>query len=85
MVPRPGSGAWNVGAYQFSSGATTPGNPCDVNGDVTVNVADVQGEVNQALGTSACKNDINQDGSCNVIDVQRVVNASLGGQCVTTP
>jgi len=59
--------------------------PCDVNGDGTVNVADVQGEVNQALGISTCKNDINLDGQCNVIDVQRVVNAAMGGQCVTTP
>ena len=58
---------------------------CDVNGDGNTNVADVQAEVNQALGISACANDINQDGACNVIDVQRVVNAALGGQCVTTP
>jgi len=58
---------------------------CDVNKDGSTNVADVQGEVNQALGASACANDINQDGVCNVVDVQRVVNAALGGQCVTTP
>ena len=58
---------------------------CDVNKDGSTNVADVQGEVNQALGSAPCTNDINQDGSCNVIDVQRVVNAAMGGQCVTTP
>ena len=75
----------------YGTSTTTPPPPppttsvCDVNGDGSVNVADVQGEVNQALGASACANDINQDGVCNVIDVQRVVNAALGGTCATTP
>jgi len=58
---------------------------CDVNGDGTANVADVQGEVNQALGISTCKNDLNQDGQCDVLDVQLVVNAALGGPCGTNP
>jgi len=80
-TPRPTIGAWDVGAFQFSSSGS-PSSACDVNKDGSTNVADVQGEVNQALGISACANDINQDGSCNVIDVQRVVNAALGGQCV---
>ena len=62
---------------------STAGSTCDLNGDGYTNVADVQGEVNQALGISACKNDINLDGSCNVVDVQRVVNAALGGTCIT--
>ena len=57
--------------------------PCDVNKDNATNVVDVQGMVNQALGTAACAADINKDGACNVIDVQRVTNAALGGACVS--
>lgn len=60
-----------------------PTNACDLNGDGTSNVIDVQLEVNMALGLSLCTGDINKDSQCNVIDVQRVVNAALGGQCVS--
>ena len=56
---------------------------CDVNGDGSTNVVDVQLEVNQALAMTSCTADINKDGMCNVIDVQRVVNAALGGACVS--
>jgi len=62
--------------------ASSSPSACDVNKDGFTNVADVQGEVNQALGSAPCANDINQDGVCNVIDVQLVVNAALGGTCV---
>jgi len=62
----------DIGAYQ-SGGATPPPTACDVNRDGTMNVLDVQLEVNQALGITPCTSDINQDGQCNVIDVQRVV------------
>jgi hypothetical protein len=81
------AGAWDVGAYQFTSGAPPPPPPsastCDVNNDGTTNVVDVQQEVNQALGIASCTADINKDGQCTVVDVQRVVNAALGGQCVS--
>jgi hypothetical protein len=85
---RGADGTWDIGAYEFSSGAPPPppppsGSVCDVNGDGTTNVVDVQQEVNQALALATCKGDINKDGQCTVIDVQRVVNAALGGQCVT--
>jgi hypothetical protein len=53
--------------------------PCDVNGDGAINVADVQLEVNMALGISPCTN---ASGTCTVVSVQRVVNAALGGACV---
>jgi hypothetical protein len=56
---------------------------CDMNGDASTNVSDVQLCVNQAIGTIACTTgDIDGSGACNVVDVQRVVNAALGGQCV---
>jgi len=40
-----------------------------VNGDGMTNVADVQLEVNMALGISSCTN---PSGTCTVVSVQRV-------------
>jgi len=54
---------------------------CDVNGDGTTNVSDVQLIVNQALGIVSNRCDINADGQTNVLDVQMVVNATLGLGC----
>jgi hypothetical protein len=54
---------------------------CNVDGGSTVAVADVQGIVNQAFGTSAKANDVNSDGVVNVVDVQAVINAALGLGC----
>ena len=52
---------------------------CDVNGDGSVNVTDVQLAVNQALGTATCgAGNVNGDAACNVTDVQLVVNKALG-------
>jgi hypothetical protein len=67
----------------YGAGSGPPPISCDVNGDGSSNVVDVQLGVNQALGLAACTADINQDNVCNVIDVQRLVNAALGGQCVS--
>jgi len=80
-------GDWNAAArpaleIRWGDGAAQP-SACDVNGDGSTNVVDVQLQVNQALGIVACTSDINRDGACNVIDVQRVVNAALGGACVS--
>src|SRR6185312_3522026 len=62
------------------------GNACDLNGDKTTNVADVQVCVNQALGVVPCTNaDLQGNGQCNAIDVQRVVNSALGQTCVVGP
>jgi hypothetical protein len=78
--------------YQLGSGTPPPppppppGSRCDVNGNGSTDVNDVQQCVNQVIGPTVCSTgDINQDGSCTVVDVQRVVNATLGGQCVITP
>ena len=47
--------------------------------DGSVNVADVQLAVNQALAITACSTgDVNGDAVCNVSDVQLVVNKALG-------
>ncbi len=57
---------------------------CDLNGDGTVNVVDVQLAINQALGLAACTTaDLQQNGQCNVIDVQRIIDMVLGGSCLT--
>jgi len=55
-----------------------------LNGDGTVNVADVQIAVNEALGLSPCTMNLDGTGTCDVADVQRVIAAALGGTCVVT-
>jgi len=60
--------------------------PCDLNGDGSVNVVDVQVSINKALGLVPCgAGDLDGNGSCNVIDVQRLITASLGGSCRLGP
>jgi len=54
---------------------------CDINSDGNVNVADVQLEINQALGVIPGLNDIGHYGWVNVADVQIVINAALGLGC----
>ena len=74
----------NANGFPNPSVTTASGSACDLNGDGSTNVSDVQLCVNQAIGAQSCTTgDINKDGVCNVIDVQRDVNAALGGQCVT--
>ena len=59
-------------------------NSCDLNGDGTVNTADVQAAINMALGLSPCTANIAGPNTCNVEVVQRVINASLGEACLTS-
>jgi hypothetical protein len=59
------------------------GGACDVGGEITVGIGDVQSIINQAIGTSPPLNDLNQDGVVNVTDVQIVMNAALGKACTT--
>ena len=54
---------------------------CDINGNGTVTVADVQLEINEALGTAPGGNDLNEDGVVNAVDVQIVINAVLNLGC----
>jgi len=55
--------------------------PCDVNQDAVVDVVDVQGVINEALGVTPSINDLNQDGTVNTVDIQLVMNAALGLGC----
>jgi hypothetical protein len=57
---------------------------CDVNGDGTVGVVDVQTMINEALGTLPGVNDLNQDGLVNIVDIQMVIDAALGMGCTLT-
>lgn len=56
-------------------------NPCDVSGDGSVSIADVQLAINRALGSAAGGIDVNSDGVWDVRDVQTVINASQGRGC----
>ena len=54
---------------------------CDLNGDGSVSVADVQLIINEALGVIPAVHDLNHDGVVNVVDVQKEINAALGLGC----
>ncbi|HTR37099.1 MAG TPA: dockerin type I domain-containing protein [Bryobacteraceae bacterium] len=80
---QPSTGGGGGGAGGTGTG-TTP--TCDLNGDGSVNVVDVQIAINQALGIAVCSTaDLQQNGQCNAVDVQRLINAALGGACATGP
>ncbi len=59
--------------------------PCDFNGNGTVNVQDVQLAIDMALGLTTCTANIDGSGVCNVVVVQRIINTALGEPCVTGP
>jgi uncharacterized repeat protein (TIGR01451 family) len=73
---------WNVSLTATATDTTTiVSNACDVTGDATVSVTDVQEMVNETLGTRQAAHDLNHDGAVNVIDVQIVINDALGLNC----
>jgi len=59
-------------------------NACDLNGDGTVNSADIQAAVNMSIGISPCTANVAGSNTCNAIVVQRVVNASMGQTCLVS-
>jgi hypothetical protein len=58
-------------------------NPCDIKQNGSINVADVQLMVNQALGVAAAVNDLNGDGLVNVVDVRIEIGAALASGCAS--
>jgi hypothetical protein len=56
---------------------------CDLNQPGTVNAADAQAILNQALGGRSPVTDLNNDGVVNVVDVETVIGAALGLGCAT--
>lgn len=57
---------------------------CDLTGDGSATVADVQRAINESLGTASPVDDLNQDGIVNIVDVQIVMNAVLSLGCKAT-
>jgi hypothetical protein len=68
-------------AWVFTNPNAAVPNACDINGDGSVTVSDVQLEINEVLGVSPAVNDLNHDGRVTVADVQIVINAVLGLGC----
>lgn len=81
-VARPQSVNGSIGAYEGSS-TIDSASICDLNGDGTVNSADVSLALDEALGKTACGNGSVISGGCDVVMVQRVILAVLGGVCRT--
>jgi hypothetical protein len=84
-LPTVGSGTQVTGSGDLSGSGvattTTVVPSCDVGGNTTATVADVQRMISEALGMSAPANDLNSDGVVNAVDVQLVINAVLGQGC----
>ncbi len=69
-----------------ASALVTIKSPCDLNGDGTINLADLLAEAGEIDGLAACTDDINKDGVCNALDMIRIVIASqVGGVCKVGP
>ena len=62
-----------------------PSSPCTIAGGQTTTVADVQLEINEALGLGSPANDLSNDGTVNVVDVQIVIGVVLGYPCPLSP
>lgn len=54
---------------------------CSVSGGTSATATDVQGFVNESLGSARAVDDANGDGVVNIVDVQIVINAVLGKGC----
>src|SRR5689334_17296052 len=73
------------GLFLLSVSGWSQTNSCDLDGNGTVDAADVQASINMSLGVSPCTASIAGANVCNIVVVQRVVNASLpGGTCFTS-
>ncbi len=58
-------------------------NQCDLNGDGSVNLLDMQLAGNMVTGQATCTSNVIGPGVCNIALVQRVTNAALTGSCIT--
>lgn len=54
---------------------------CNVTGDTTTTIADLQRIINEALGAPPATHDLNNDGVVNVVDIQIVIEALFGLGC----
>jgi hypothetical protein len=58
-----------------------PGSPGDLLHNQTFSVADVQPQIDMALGLGTAGRDLNMDGVVNVVDVAIQINAALTLVC----
>jgi pimeloyl-ACP methyl ester carboxylesterase len=75
------SGGGSVTASASDLTAISAFSTCDFQQNGSMNAADVQLIINEALGITAAVNDLNGDGVVNVLDVQIEINAALGLGC----
>ena len=85
---RDNSTGLNIGAYGNAGAVLLCGggkalDPCDLNADGVVNIADVQLAINMDLSLLACTAAVNGSDVCNAVVVQRVINSVLSGTCVS--
>jgi hypothetical protein len=55
---------------------------CDISGNGTTDVVDVQLLMNEVLGLTSPTYDLNHDGVVNVLDLQKEINVVMGKACV---
>jgi hypothetical protein len=69
-------------ALVLSNAAFAQSSACDLDGNGSVNVTDVNRAVSMALGSTPCTANVEGSQVCTVVTVQRVVNSALGQPCV---
>jgi hypothetical protein len=74
----------SANAAKLTAQVSSGGGPCDINGDGSLTVADVQSIISEALGTANPVNDLDSDHVVNVLDIQVVINAVLKLGCIAT-
>jgi hypothetical protein len=72
------------GAILAAAAAPLPTVPCNLSGDAAASIADIQLEINEALGLAPAVSDMNDDHVVNVVDIQIVIDSVLGFGCPAT-
>ena len=74
-----GTGLESGFSNEVATTLTGTGSGCDMNGDTSVNVLDLQVLINAILGVQgAAGRDLNNDGTVNILDLQILGNVILG-------
>lgn len=81
-----GVGSAGPSPFSLTINAAPPPLTCSPRtGAAIPQAADIQLQINMALGTAPCTNSLTQTGVCTVVDVTRVINASFGQACRIGP
>ncbi len=70
------------GPVSITATFTVPGFTCNLTGDNSPQVSDVQLIVNEALGLAPPAHDLNRDNMLNVADIQKEIQAAIGVGCI---